>query len=323
VTDAAPLVRIERSGFEESVHFGDVAACDADGRLVAWAGDPSRTAFGRSSLKLVQAAVALEAIGEALPDAEVAVMCASHTAEPVHLAVVERLLQRAGLDFAALRCPPAWPLERTVAVEEPRSQYHNCSGKHAGLLLACVRSGWDTDTYPDPSHPLQQRIDEALGELTRVGDASRGVDGCGLPVWAYPVHTIATMYARLALPNGWGPGASFIVRAADAIRAEPYLVGGKGRVASAVMSVSGDLVVKGGAEGLMCAGSRGSGLGVAVKVRDGGARAAGPALLRALVLLELLSGEQAGRLGDHLTPPVLGGAQTVGAIRAVFDLDRA
>ena len=53
----AALVRVLRSGLEESVHLGDVAVVDADGRIVAAAGDADRVAFARSSMKPLQAAV--------------------------------------------------------------------------------------------------------------------------------------------------------------------------------------------------------------------------------------------------------------------------
>ena len=66
---AVPIARVMRSGLEESVHLGHVAVCDADGRLVARAGDAEREVFIRSCAKPLQAAVSLAAIGdqEALP----------------------------------------------------------------------------------------------------------------------------------------------------------------------------------------------------------------------------------------------------------------
>src|SRR5205823_191839 len=94
VVAPVPIVRIVRSGLEESVHLGDVAVCDARGRLVAWAGDPNRRIFARSCMKPVQAAVSYRAAegADTIPDRELAVMCASHNGEPVHLGVVRAVL---------------------------------------------------------------------------------------------------------------------------------------------------------------------------------------------------------------------------------------
>ena len=125
---AAPLVRVVRSGLEESIHLGHVAVCDTDGRLVASAGDPRRKVFARSSMKPVQAAVSLAAIGEALPDRKVAVMCASHNGEPVHIAAVRSILTNAGVSFSALRCPPGWPLDAASMARAVRArrELNNC-----------------------------------------------------------------------------------------------------------------------------------------------------------------------------------------------------
>jgi L-asparaginase II len=71
---SVPLVQVVRSGLVESIHLGDVAVCDADGRLIASVGDPDHVAFGRSCMKPVQAAVSLAAIDGRVPDVEVAVM---------------------------------------------------------------------------------------------------------------------------------------------------------------------------------------------------------------------------------------------------------
>ena len=118
-----PLVQVVRSGLVESVHVGDVAVCDADGRLIASIGDPDTVAFARSCMKPFQAAVSLSAIDVAVPDTEVAVMCASHNGEPVHVRAVRSLLRRGGLSEAYLRTPAARPfdVEALIRTRRPSS----------------------------------------------------------------------------------------------------------------------------------------------------------------------------------------------------------
>ncbi len=314
---AVPLVRVVRSGFEEAVHLGSVAVADADGRLVAEAGDPHGVTFARSSMKPLQAAVSLTLAGLELEDEEVAVMCASHNGEPRHLERVRSLLERAGLGFEALRTPPSRPLdpESAAATEAPRPEHHNCSGKHAGMLLACVRSGFDPETYREPEHPLQAAVLEvvraAAGEPWTVG-----IDGCGVPVHALPLSSLAVMYARLVTPDAV-PGAE---RAVGAMRAAPYLVAGRHRLCTILMEAVPGVVVKVGAEGLVCAGVVGRGIGVAVKVQDGAARAAEPALVRALMLLGVVQDPDVPGVARFARPPVLGGGRPVGQLVADFDL---
>ncbi len=322
---AAPLVRVVRSGLEESVHLGHVAVCDADGRLVASVGDPHRRVFARSCMKPIQAAVSLAAIGDLrLSDREIAVMCSSHNAEPIHLGAVRALLKRAGLGPAALRTPPAWPLdEQEMARAQHRNpQFHDCSGKHAGMLLACVRAGWDPSTYLRRSSPLQRRVTKAVQQATGETDVEIGVDGCGAPVHGVALAAMATLYARLAETERMGPLAETADRAIEAMLAEPYLVGGRERDDTAIMEVTGDVVAKEGAEALNCAAVLSLGLGVAVKIADGGYRAAGPALVHALEQMGGLEPSHLGALADRLHPPVMGGGEPVGRLEPVFTLRR-
>jgi L-asparaginase II len=312
---------VVRSGFVESVHLGSVAVADAEGRLTASAGDPGRVSFARSSMKPLQAAVSLSLIEEELSDAEAAVMCASHNGEPPHVAAVGSLLARGALGFEALRCPPDRPIdpESSLVVPEPRPEFHNCSGKHAGMLLACTARGWDPGSYRDPSHPLQGEVMAAV--RTAGGEPEYlGVDGCGVPVHALPLVRMARLYARLAAPDRLGSLAPSAARATGAMRAQPYQVAGRDRVCTAAMVAVPGVILKVGAEGMICAALLERGLGVAVKVEDGSARALAPAVIRALWLLDALTAEQYHRLSEHARPPVLGGGRPVGELDPVFDL---
>ena len=311
-----PLVNIVRSGFTESIHLGSVAVTDGDGNLVASVGDTDRIAFARSSMKPLQAVVSLGFISDELPEEEVAVMCASHNGEPVHVAAVASLLSRAGLNVSALRCPAAWPLdeESARASTEKRAELHNCSGKHAGMLLASVRAGFDTDAYFEPDHPLQQAVMGAVTQAAGQEPLAIGIDGCGVPVHALPLHAMATIFARLV--GGELPKASVAV---SAMRGSPYLVGGRDRVCTALMEAA-DVIVKVGAEGLVCAGVPGKGLGVAIKIEDGNPRALDPAIIHALTLLGVVGDDPA--LERFARPPVLGGGRPVGNLLPVFDLER-
>jgi L-asparaginase II len=104
--------------------------------------------------------------------------------------------------------------------------------------------------------------------------------------------------------------------------AEPYLVGGRGRDDTALMQATGDVMAKEGAEGLDCAVALSSRLGVAVKIADGGHRAAGPALLHALAQLDAVDGPQLAALAHRLRPVVMGGGAPVGTIEPAFALRR-
>jgi L-asparaginase II len=319
---AVPLVRVVRSGVTESIHLGHVAVCDVDGRLVASVGDPDRVVFARSCMKPLQAAVSLKAIVEPMPDREVAVICASHNGEPVHVGAVQAVLKRAGLEPDALMNPAGWPLdpEAMAASRHPHRLLQNCSGKHAGMLLACVRAGWDPETYLRPGHPLQRRVRRAVLAATGLEDVEVGVDGCGVPVHGMPLRAMATLFARLSVPERMGELRSSAARAVEAMLAEPYLVGGRNSYDTELMRVTGDVVAKRGAEALECAAILASSLGVAVKIDDGGSRAGAPALIACIRKLDGLTAAQVRELAPFARPTVSGGDKTVGHLEIAFDL---
>jgi L-asparaginase II len=313
-----------RSDVEESVHAGDVAVVDADGRLTAFAGEPDRILFARSSMKPLQAAVSLSLASFDFPDPEVAVMCASHNAEPVHVRTVRSLLARAGLSEESLRCPSMrpWDEETLAADPERRAVNSDCSGKHGGMLAASRAQGWPLERYREADHPIQRAVLSTVLMATSRDEVHVGVDGCGVPVHGMPLAAMARIYALLSAPDRWGELAPFASRAVEAMRAEPYMVAGRNRPDTALMEATGKVVAKGGAEGLMCATVLDHGIGVAVKVRDGSARASGPALIRALQVLGVLDDAQMERLAPYAEPAVLGGGRPVGKLGASFDLLR-
>jgi L-asparaginase II len=317
-----PLARVIRSGLEESVHTGDAVVVDAEGALVASAGDPGLLVFARSSMKPLQATVSLSLAPFDFTDREIAVMCASHNAEPPHIEAVRSLLARAGVDEEALQCPTVrpWDDESLAANPERRRINSDCSGKHGGMLAACRAQGWPLESYRDPAHPLQQEIRRAVLVASGEDDVKVGVDGCGVPVHGIPLRAMASIYARLARPDRLGHLEAHARRAVGAMRAEPYMVAGRNRPDTAAIQATTSVIAKGGAEGLMCAADLERGWGVAVKVRDGSARATGPALLVVLDSLGLLDEGALSRLTAFATPPVLGGGEPVGAITAGFEL---
>lgn len=318
------LVRVMRSGLEESLHYGHVAVCDASGSVLARAGEPEKLLFARSAMKPLQAAVSLHAIGDDLPDDELAVACASHNGEAVHAGVVAALLGRGGFSEDDLGCPPSWPLDPGAAAgtTEERRLLHNCSGKHAAKLLACRRRGWETRTYLDPAHPLQANIHRRVLSFTRLDEVSLGVDGCGSPVHGLPLKSLAVLYARFGGDKAVGDLAEPARRCTAAMRAHPYLVAGRERVETALMEAASGIFVKGGSEGLLCAGVPERSLGIAVKVADGNSRAAGPALISVLRQLDVVDDGVVELLAPHARPPVLGGGRAVGELQAVVRLER-
>lgn len=109
-----------RSGLVETFHDGAVAIVEPSGELIASAGEIDRPFFFRSAAKPFQAAVA-QLCGAGLERERLALACASHSGEPVHIALVRSILGGAGLAEGDLRCPPDWPLRAEAARRLARS----------------------------------------------------------------------------------------------------------------------------------------------------------------------------------------------------------
>ena len=293
----------------ETYHDGAVAVLEPDGTVIFGSGDIDRSFFYRSSAKPFQAYVAMEA-GADLNQLELAMSCASHRGFPVHVSLVGSMLAKVGLDESALQCPHDWPLasvarDQHVAagVTEKRRIWHNCSGKHAGFLRACVANGWDLDSYLDPEHPLQKRIIDFASELGEFDVRPVGVDGCGAPVLKTTVRAMALMFSRLATEDRFAA-----VR--TAMHRYPSLTGSN-REGDSRIAIATNSVAKGGAVGCVGVGVEGH-VGVAAKAWDGSNLIAYQAAAVIMDHLGLLSGTARTELDDVISPPVLGGGGVVG-----------
>jgi L-asparaginase II len=306
-------VRFLRGGVVEAVHLVAAVALDLEGRVLLQTGPTDRPFWYRSASKPFQAAVVQDS-GADLDDERLAVAAASHDADPVHVALVESMLHEVGLTEEHLRCPAAWPrsdtarrLVHSAGADQPRRVWHNCSGKHAAMLRACVASGWDTETYMRPEHPLQRRIAQ---EMENVAPLRGGVDGCGVPVFGGDCLDLARAYRELVTD----PRLGSVTRAMSRF---PALVSGVGN-ADAVVACWLHAVAKRGAAGCLGVGLFELG-SVAVKVWDGDGTAVGPAVLEVLNRLSWIPTGIGDRLGAELTPRIVGGDAEVGSVRVIFD----
>ncbi len=310
------IARVMRSGVVEATHDGAVAAVDIRGNVEARYGDVGRRYFARSAVKPFQAYNSLRFGGD-LPPEFIAVVSASHGGDPVQVAVVREILRDAGLDEQSLRCPPAWPHSsgavRRAGRSGPRRVWHNCSGKHAAMLRACVVQGWPTETYTDPDHPLQRANYELLHEITEEEPGPVGIDGCGVPV--FRVSTVGMARAMAAFASDHRFAGIW-----QAMHRFPMLASAPDGVDGAIAR-SLDAASKRGAEGLLGVALRNR-LGIAVKVWDGARRAAGVGMISALEQLGLLAGAQPIHLAAAARPAVLGGGVPVGYMESTLHLER-
>jgi L-asparaginase II len=278
-------VAVERGPLVESRHRVHAVAVSGDEVLETW-GDPGLVTFLRSAAKPFQA---FPVGGLDVPSEELAIACASHGAAPKQLEAVRALLARSGSTEEDLECGP----------EDGSKLRHNCSGKHAGMLLVCAERGWPRSGYRLPEHPLQQELLRVVSEAAEVSpdQIPTAPDGCGVVTFGLPLVRMARMFSRLV--RGELEAAGRIVQA---MTAHPELVEGRGSPTTEVMLALPGAVAKGGAQGLLCIGLP-DGTGYALKVEDGATRPTGPAAGAILGLDELAEqpltnsrGEEVGKI---------------------------
>ncbi|WP_159943008.1 MULTISPECIES: asparaginase [unclassified Nocardiopsis] len=308
-----PLAEVVRSGMLESVHYGAVVGLSPDGRISYARGPVHQPMFPRSSAKPLQALAMLRA-GAPLEGAALAVAAGSHSGEEVHVAETERILAAAGLTAEDLGCPPDVPSGKRARTEfvrsgrEPERVLMNCSGKHAGMLAACVAGGWSTKDYLEPEHPFQELVRRTIEDLCGEPVAHTAVDGCGAPQLAVSLAGLARGLWRMRTAPADSPERAVL----DAMSAHPLYVAGSDRVDTDLMTRMPGLVSKIGADGVLVL-SAATGEAVAVKISDGdaGERA------RTLVALDALRtlGVDVSPVRDRLRVDVLGGGAPVGEVR--------
>ena len=337
------LARVYRGPYVESFHTGSIAVVDSRGHLLAFAGDPNFRASLRSAAKPFQAIPLLEYGGAdefELSGEEIALTCASHGGEPLHVSTAAALLRKGEFDESDLMCGAHMPYDEKsandlrAAGEEPSPLHNNCSGKHAGMLLATRVMDVPSSRYIDPDHPLQVLMRSTLAEFAGVASDAvpMAIDGCGVPAFYLSLYRTAYAYARLmaGAVERYGDSSAQVV---EAMTSFPYHVAGAWSITTPLMAAfGGELVAKEGAEGLYAMAmspaltsrlevADDAAVGVALKVNDGSmTRGRDPVILKTLELLGVDT--SAAELARYREWPLRNVSGTlVGEVRAEFELE--
>jgi L-asparaginase II len=321
-----PLLSTVRGRTIECVHYGSIAVCDVHGDLVAGVGDVQAPNFARSALKPLQALPFIEDEGPArfvFGSHEVALLCASHSGEPIHVRIVQHMLERIGAREADLLCGSHPPLYYGATGQPVPSAarfgpvHHNCSGKHAGFLAYCRLHGHRLADYLAPESALQVRIRNTVQQFAGSSPIEAGTDGCSAPNYALPLARLAAAYSRLAAGDGVALAALRY-----AMLRHPDLVSGTARTDLVLAQTGGgDWLAKAGADGVQAIGVRSRGLGIAVRIADGNARALHTVTAEVLYQLGLLPRPADSPLAAMFRPPLTNyRGLKVGHLEPLFEL---
>jgi L-asparaginase II len=310
------LAKVIRGNTVESIHRGHLIILDGEGNVLHAAGSPKTVTFFRSSSKPFQAIpfVTTGACDEyEFSEEELALACASHSGERIHVRIAEQMLLRIGMYEAYLRCGAHLPFnereaERMMREGEPPTQLHNnCSGKHAAMLAVAKHLDADLQTYEEFDHPVQKAIIEAVAAFCEMPakKIKLAVDGCAAPNFALPISAMAKGFVNLVSPPDEMDARlkDAAARITSAMVKFPELIGGTERLDTMLMQAAeGRIISKVGADGVwLCAvlpcEKWPKGLGIALKIEDGDDKRARP-----VAAVEIL--RQLGILGADSLPDV-------------------
>ena len=188
----------------------------------------------------------------------------SHLGESFHVNALKSIMKKADLNPEDLIMKPTVP-GSTEANEErirqglPKSKlYHNCSGKHAALMLTQREMGGDVKDYWKVGSVGQNEVLRTMSVLSEYPEEKVviGIDGCGVPVFAYPMNNIATAYKNLACIDTiqddvlQDAARRFVPR----IHEYPHMMRGTGYLCS-LINHDANIIAKGGANGVYGIGS--------------------------------------------------------------------
>lgn len=328
------LVEVIRSGVVESVHRGDIVVVNTEGKILYEMGDSERLTFFRSAGKPIIAVAILESgIVEEykLNLKEIAIIASSHSGDVEHLEILNGIMEKLGISEEILECGEHAPTGKKASRDliasgkMPTRLHCDCSAKHIGLIAASKLNGMQVEGYSDREHPIQKKVEEVISKFCEM-DTERiikGIDGCGVPVYAVPLKNIALAYANLSNENfqdgKYRKSQNYIV---SSMTMYPEMIGGEERFDTALMKCFGDrLVGKFGAEGVYCIGILGKGVGIAFKIEDGNDRGVGPAVLETLLQMKVIRKDEIGKMKDFWNPSIVNNnGEEVGEVRAVFKL---
>lgn len=231
--------------------------------------------------------------GIRISDAQLTLMVSSHNGEVKHRNTVISILELSNSTVGDLCCGTHLPYfdwlyddffsEKDLA---KRQLYHNCSGKHSGMLLLAVLIGSNKSDYWKVEHPVQQMITKYVKAFLNISGQdsfSMVLDGCGVPTYCVTLRKMAQIYQRLYKDERLQPVISAVMN-------EPDMIAGKERIETDIIRHCG-YFAKSGSDGIFCVSIPNEDIGIALKIEDGNDEAAESAIVELLYMLNLLTAD--------------------------------
>ena len=330
-TSTSPvLVEVTRGPAVESRHRGQIVVVDAQGKLVHQVGDPEVLVCLRSLAKPFQAlAVVTSGAANAFgfKGAELALFSGSLSGQEFQTFLLTSILERLGLKAEVLQCGVHPPLHK------PTAQALAKAGQAAQPLAAHLRR--QTHRHAGPLRPPEmahRRLSQSGPPGATAHPGPRGPDDRDAPAANQGGHRRLRRPGVLRAFEEYRPGLRPPGRRPTGFPGghaagghpgpHPRHIAGDGRLETmAMQALPGKIFAKSGSEGGYALSLIDGGLGVALKIEDGGTRALNPSVVALMEQLGVMTPVAAEALARFREPAILNHRQEeVGRIRPVFAL---
>lgn len=280
------LIKEFRGNIVENVHRGSIAVVSSTGDTIAYLGDIEKQTFMRSASKPIQVLPTLLAGLHRrfnLTEENVAMFNSSHWGSNHHIFVLEEISRKTGIDPEDMIMKPCSSTSASALAKKLTDQsrlhprdgisklQHCCSGKHFSLMLLQRELTGKTSGYELKDSPVQRQIINFISMLSQTPTfkIGLGIDGCGVPVFALPLRSIAMSYAKLMDPFSLSNELrETIDYNFSCIHKYPEKINDYG-TPSYYINQNPDLIMKDGSRGVICMAIKSMKLGIAVKLEDG------------------------------------------------------
>lgn len=280
------LIKEFRGNIVENVHRGSIAVVSSTGDTIAYLGDIEKHTFMRSASKPIQVLPTLLAGLHRrfnLTEENVAMFNSSHWGSNHHIFVLEEISRKTGIDPEDMIMKPCSSTSASALAKKLTDQsrlhprdgisklQHCCSGKHFSLMLLQRELTGKTSGYEQKDSPVQRQIINFISMLSQTPTfkIGLGIDGCGVPVFALPLRSIAMSYAKLMDPFSLSNELrETIDYNFSCIHKYPEKINDYG-TPSYYINQNPDLIMKDGSRGVICMAIKSMKLGIAVKLEDG------------------------------------------------------
>jgi len=300
---------ITRGKYNESLHQAKCLIKNYKNEIIFSTENDFDVIFPRSSIKIFQAIPFIYSNANryfSLSNKQIALSCASHSAEKIHVKELSQWLKKINISLSCLKCGIHNPInfnasnKLLLSGNKPNQLHNNCAGKHLGMLSGCLANNYKINNYLEINHPYQVKIRKILEDFSenKILKKNFGIDGCSAPQYAFTLNNITL--ALINLIKSYKNNFNFnkeIKTLIDSILKNPVMIGGNNRFDTELIKICGsDLFCKGGAEGVFLFAHLKKKIVGVIKIKDGNERAIPSAVCSIFKKLKILDNAKDLRL---------------------------